>query len=192
MKSPPFKTIEQQKKYLSFASVVLPILFLVSALSTGSMAIILSTLGTGLLAYNSNAIQGLLVMEQMLIVIEGLILILFLWGRYRASEQGKDAVLLLISGKLRYLFWQGIIVFGFLLPFVLEWISKYYQSPPLLWVAGLSLLTGGFFLRLTLLRAGIKDQLPMQRLVEVQYGLKRIHPNISTGGRSPWITKSWS
>ncbi len=150
----------------------LPILFLASALSTGSMSILLSTLGTGLLSYDSPAIQGLLVMEQVLIIIEGVILYIFLWGRYRSSEQGKESVRLLISGKLRYIFWQGIIVLGFLFPLVLEWISKYYQSPLLLGVAGLSLLTGGFFLRLGLLQAGIKDQIPMQRLVEFQYGLK--------------------
>lgn len=151
---------------------LLPILFLASALSTGSMSILLSTLGTGLLSYDSRAIQGLLVIEQVLIIIEGMILYLFLSGRYRSSEQGKDSVRLLISGKLRYIFWQGIIVLGFLFPLVLEWISKYYQSPLLLWVAGFSLLAGGFFLRLGLLQAGIKDQIPMQRLVEFQYGLK--------------------
>lgn len=157
---------------------LLPILFLTSALSTGTMSIILSTLGMGLLSYDSGGIQGLLFAEQVLIVIEGLILYRYLLGRYRSSEQGKDSVRLLISGRLRYIFWQGIIVLGFLLPFALEWISKYYQSSLLLWVAGLSLLTGGFFLRLGLLRAGIKDQIPMQRLVEFQYGLKTVHSNL--------------
>lgn len=153
---------------------LLPLLFLTSALSTGSMAIILSTLGTGLLSYQSGAMRALMNIEQILVVIEGIVLYLFLSRRYKASEQGKDSVRLLLTGKLRYVFWQGIILLGFIFPLVLEWMSKYYQSSALLWMAGLALLTGGFFLRLGLIRAGIKDQIPMQRWVEFQYGLKRV------------------
>jgi len=150
---------------------LLPLLFLVSALSTGSMSIILSTLGTGLLSYNSSAMKALMIGEQIFVVIEGVLLYFFLIQRYRTSEQGKDSVRLLVTGKLRYVFWQGIILLGFIFPIVLEWISKYYQNAGLLFIAGLFLLTGGFFLRLGLLQAGIKDQIPMQRLVEFQYGL---------------------
>jgi len=150
---------------------LLPLLFLTSALSTGSMAIILSTLGTGLLSYHSGAMKVLMVGEQIFVVIEGIVLYLFLSRRYKASEQGRESVRLLMTGKLRYVFWQGIILLGFLFPIVLEWISKHYQSSALLFIAGLSLLTGGFFLRLGLIQAGIKDQIPMQRLMEIQYGL---------------------
>lgn len=150
---------------------LLPLLFLASALSTGSMSIILSTLGTGLLSYNSAGMKVLMVGEQICVAIEGILLYLFLSRRYRGSEQGKESVRLLMTGKLRYVFWQGIILLGFVFPFVLEWISKYYQNSALLFIAGLSLLTGGFFLRLGVLHAGIKDQIPMQRLMEIQYGL---------------------
>jgi len=153
---------------------LLPLLFLTSALSTGSMAIILSTLGTGLLSYHSGAMKVLMIGEQIFVVIEGIVLYLFLSRRYKASAQGKESVRLLMTGKLRYVFWQGIILLGFLFPIVLEWISKYYQNSALLFIAGLSLLTGGFFLRLGLIQAGIKDQIPMQRLVEFQYGIKRV------------------
>lgn len=153
---------------------LLPLLFLTSALSTGSMAIILSLLGTGLLSYQSSVMQVLMMTEQVVVIIEGIILYLFLSRRYKASEQGKDSVRLLLTGHLRYVFWQGIILLGFIFPLALEWISKHYASPGLLWLAGLSLLTGGFFLRLGLIRAGIKDQIPMQRWVEFQYQMKRI------------------
>lgn len=153
---------------------LLPLLFLTSALSTGSMGIILSTLGTGLLSYQSEAMKALTVTEQIFVAIEGIILYLFLSRRYKASEQGKDSVRLLLTGRLRYLFWLGIILLGFIFPFVLEWISKYYQSSALLFMAGLSLLTGGFFLRLGLIQAGIKDHIPMQRWVEFQYNMRRI------------------
>lgn len=150
---------------------LLPLLFLASALSTGSMSIILSTLGTGVIAYDSGAMKTLMYGEQMLVVFEGIILYLFLSRTYRASEQGKDSVRLLLAGNMRFLFWQGIVLLGLLFPIVLEWISKYYQNAAILFVAGVSLLTGGFFLRLGILRAGIKDQIPMQRLMEIQHGL---------------------
>jgi len=150
---------------------LLPLLFLASALSTGSMSIILSTLGTGLLSYNSAGMKVLMVGEQICVAIEGIVLYLFLSRRYRGSEQGRESVRLLMTGKLRYVFWQGIILLGFVFPIALEWISKYYQNSALIFIAGLSLLTGGFFLRLGVLHAGIKDQIPMQRLMEIQYGL---------------------
>jgi hypothetical protein len=41
----------------------------------------------------------------------------------------------------------------------------------LIFTAGLLLLCGGFFLRLGVLHAGIKDQIPMHRLIEFQYEL---------------------
>ncbi|MDP2971220.1 MAG: NrfD/PsrC family molybdoenzyme membrane anchor subunit [Deltaproteobacteria bacterium] len=160
---------------------LLPLLFLASALSTGSMSIILSTLGTGLLSYNSGAMKVLMVGEQICVVIEGIVLYLFLSRRYRASEQGKDSVRLLVTGKLRYVFWQGIILLGFVFPIALEWISKYYQNSALIFIAGLSLLTGGFFLRLGVLHAGIKDQIPMQRLMEIQYDLIKNPKSLPTG-----------
>ncbi len=150
---------------------LLPLLFLASALSTGTMSIILSLLGTGLISYDSHTMKALMYGEQIMVVIEGFLLYLFLSRTYKVSEQGKDSVRLLVTGKMRFLFWQGIILLGLVFPIILEWISKYYQNPAILFLAGISLLTGGFFLRLGILRAGIKDQIPMQRLLELRYEL---------------------
>ena len=151
---------------------LLPILFLTSALSTGSMAIILSVLGTRLISFQSSALKLLMYGEQLFVVIEGIVLYLFLSHTYRISEQGKDSVRLLLTGNLRYIFWQGIVLLGLFFPIVLEWISKAYQNPSLLFFAGISLLIGGFFLRLGVLRAGIKDQIPMQRLIEIRHQMR--------------------
>jgi len=150
---------------------LLPLLFLASALSTGSMSIILSTLGTGLISYDAGAMKILTAGEQIFVLTEGIVLYLFLSRRYRDSEQGKDSVRLLVTGRLRFVFWQGIILLGLVFPILLEWISSYYRNPVLLFIAGISLLTGGFFLRLGVLYAGMKDRIPMQRLVEFQYGI---------------------
>ena len=153
---------------------LLPLLFLVSALSTGSMAIILSVLGTGLLSNESEALKVLMCGEQILVVIEGIVLYLFLSKRYNAAEQGKDSVRLLLFGKMKLIFWGGIVLLGFVFPMILESIASFsHGNVTLIFTAGLLLLCGGFFLRLGILHAGIKDRLPMVRLMEIQYELAK-------------------
>ena len=149
---------------------LLPLLFLVSALSTGSMAIILSTLGTGVLSNDSGALKVLMRGEQILVVIEGIVLYFFLFKRYKAAEQGKDSVRLLLFGEMKLIFWGGIVLLGFVFPMILEGIASIsHGNVMLIFSAGLLLLCGGFFLRVGVLHAGIKDQLPMLRLMEIQY-----------------------
>ena len=151
---------------------LLPLLFLVSALSTGSMTIILSTLGTGLFLPNDGTLKVLIYSEQILVVIEGIVLYLYLSGRYGATDQGKDAVRLLLFGEKKLVFWGGIVLLGFVFPFILEGIATFFPgNVVLIFLSGLILLCGGFFLRLGVLSAGIKDQIPMQRLIEFQYDL---------------------
>jgi formate-dependent nitrite reductase membrane component NrfD len=150
----------------------LPILFLVSALSTGSMAIILSTLGTGLFSHDAGALKVLMAAEQVLVVIEGIVLYLFLSRRYRAAEQGKDSVRLLLFGEMKMIFWGGVVFLGFIFPVVLENIASFFPGNfVLILVTGIFLLCGGFFLRVGILHAGIKDQIPMHRLMEIQYNM---------------------
>ncbi len=149
---------------------LLPLLFLVSGLSTGSMAMILSTLGTGFFPHDARALKVLMGGEQVLVVIEAIVLYLFLSMRYRAAEQGKDSVRLLVFGEMKMIFWGGVVVLGFIFPVVLENIASFFPgNAVLIFVAGTLLLCGGFFLRLGILRAGIKDQIPMHRLMEIQY-----------------------
>ena len=151
---------------------LLPLLFLVSALSTGSMAIILSTLGTGLFSHDAGALKVLISGEQILVVIEGIVLYLYLSRSYRASEQGKDSVRLLLFGEKKLIFWGGIVLLGFIFPVILENIASFFPGNALLiFIAGILLLFGGFFLRLGVLSAGIKEQIPMHRLMEIQYNV---------------------
>lgn len=151
---------------------LLPLLFLVSALSTGSMSMILSTLGTGLISHDSGVMKGLMAGEQVLVILEGVVLYLFLSRRYRATEQGKDSVRFLLFGEMKLIFWGGIVVLGFIFPVILETIASFFPgNAALIFVAGFLLLCGGFFLRLGVLHAGIKDQLPMLRLMEIQYDI---------------------
>jgi formate-dependent nitrite reductase membrane component NrfD len=108
------------------------------------------------------------------VIIEGIVLYLFLFKRYKAAEQGKDSVRLLLFGKMKLIFWGGIILLGFIFPMILESIASFsHENVILIFTAGLLLLCGGFFLRLGVLRAGIKDRLPMLRLMEIQYELAK-------------------
>ena len=154
---------------------LLPLLFLVSALSTGSMAIILSTLGTGLFSHDPGALKVLMDGEQVLVGIEGIVLYLYLSRRYRATEQGKDSVRLLLFGEKKLIFWGGIVLLGFVFPVILENIASFFHgNVVLIFASGLTLLCGGFFLRLGVLSAGIKEQIPMQRLIEIQYDMRAV------------------
>ncbi len=173
----------QSVKYVTFWNTsFLPTLFTVSALSTGSMAIILSVLGYSILTpsegYPAQLMDVLMRTEQVLIVIEGIVLFLYLFFRYKAEEEGKSSVRLLLSGNLKFVFWIGIIVSGFLFPIILEGIySQFHEQHALLFLAGVSLLIGGFFLRYGVVYAGIKDQHPLQKLIEIQYNLRILKEN---------------
>jgi formate-dependent nitrite reductase membrane component NrfD len=105
-------------------------------------------------------------------VIEGIVLYLFLSQRFRAAEQGKDSDRLLLFGEMKMIFWGGVVFLGFIFPVVLENIASFFPGNfVLIFVAGIFLLCGGFFLRVGILHAGIKDQIPMHRLMEIQYNM---------------------
>jgi formate-dependent nitrite reductase membrane component NrfD len=138
------------------------------------MSIILSTLGGGLFNHDTPVLKVLMSVEQILVVIEGIALYLYLSRSYRASEQGKDSVRLLLFGEKKFIFWGGIVLLGFIFPFVLEGIAVFsHGNVGLIFASGIILLCGGFFLRLGVLSAGIKEQIPMQRWTEFRYHLIR-------------------
>ncbi|MGQ9509961.1 MAG: NrfD/PsrC family molybdoenzyme membrane anchor subunit [Thermodesulfobacteriota bacterium] len=160
----------------------LPLLFLISALSTGSMSLLMIILG-----FEKKILQGvfpytwikfLMGTEQILILIEGLILILYLYQRYHArdqGEQGERSVRLLLKGELKILFWGGIVLSGFVFPIILEYLFSHFSEETFLfWLAGTFLLIGGLLLRYGILSAGVKNQIPMERWMELQSLLKRL------------------
>ena len=165
---------------------LLPTLFLASALSTGSMVVVLSVISYGLFASSGHSllplIHGVIRVEQIFILIEGFILAIYLWAVYRKGSQGKSSVHLLLFGDLKWLFWGGIVSLGFFFPMILE--SLYSQLPgyPMLLVlTGLFLLCGGFFLRSGVIAAGIKEQFPMHRFVEAKIRLAVTEKKIQKG-----------
>jgi len=163
---------------------LLPALFLVSALSTGSMGVVLTTMGYGLLLVQGAPLDPLILrvvgIEQILILIEGFVLALYLFSKVRAKDQGETSVRLLVSGDLKVLFWGGIVAIGFIFPALLEYLYSHLPAyPVLLFATGLFLLTGGFLLRLAVLASGIKEQLPMHKLIEMKMNLSAFNKNVS-------------
>lgn len=156
---------------------LLPLLFLTSALSTGSMSILLSVMGFEVVAFNDLLIETLASTEQIFMLIEAFVLALYLYSGYRQKDQGETSVRLLLSGRLKSLFWVGIVAIGFVFPVVLEFIYTQLRQPGILIVAGLFLLCGGFFLRLGVIASGVRERLPMHKLIEMKVNLSTFHGN---------------
>ena len=173
----------QSVRYVSFWNTsLLPVLFTVSALSTGSMATILSTYVYDLIfyyeGYSVHMMHMIMNIEQVLVILEALVLALYLFSRYRAEGQGKYSVRLLLSGNLKFVFWLGIVVSGFLFPTILENIySKFPEYPFLLFLTGAFLLVGGFFLRMGIIYAAIKERHPMHKMIEVLHNGSTLRQN---------------
>ena len=168
-------------RYVSlWNSWFLPVLFLVSALSTGSMGIIVSLLGFGLASHNDalrELSHSIMPVEQSLAVVEAMVLILFMALRHRARETAAESVKLLMRGRLKLVFWGGIVTLGLLLPVVLESLySRFPDYPALLFVTGASLLAGGFFLRYGVVKGGIKDEHPLHKMVAMQFDWQATSP----------------
>ena len=150
---------------------LLPLLFTVSALSTGTMAIMLASTAYNVFSTTTGFPElmttTLTSMEQVLVIIEVVVLISYLITRYRLQSYAMYSVQLLLAGNLRYIFWMGIVMCGFLLPIILEGVySRLHDQHFLLFLAGTFLLLGGFFIRYATIYAGIKEEPPIQQWLE--------------------------
>ncbi len=158
-------------------SDLLPVLFLFSALSAGSMGVILVSFGTAAFGEAGGSLgevaRSLARVEQGLILLEAAVLAAYLLRVSRDRAAGGASVRMLVQGRLRLLFWGGVVGLGLVFPAVLEFLYQGLpQHPALLWAAGLFLLAGGFLLRMGLLAAAAKEELPLQRLLEARAHLR--------------------
>lgn len=129
-----------------WSTPMLPLLFLVSALSTGIMAIVLiASLGGG---GHGGAIGALAKVDVVLIILEILVLVFYLQGSHRVPESRASAMLVL-SGSVAPLFWIGVAVIGLLIPLVLELAGAVAV------LASICGVIGGLCLRQVVLSAGI-------------------------------------
>jgi polysulfide reductase chain C len=124
-----------------WASVLLPALFVVSAISTGFAASLLVSVLLGEKVPHVFGRAGAI-----LTVLEVLVLIAFLL----TVPAG-----VLISGSLALWFWLGVILVGLLIPFGLEaWTLRTQATTPLLLLSALCVLLGGVILRAVIVVGG--------------------------------------
>ena len=139
-----------------WSTALLPLLFLVSALSTGIMAVVvIASLAGGT---HAEPIHFLAKLDIMLIILEMFVLVFYLQGTHRVPESRASAQLVL-TGSVAPLFWWGVAVLGLTAPLLLELLSVGALdgggSVAVALLASLCGITGGLFLRQVVLSGGI-------------------------------------
>ena len=97
-------------------TALLPVLFFVSAVSTGIMAIMLIGGDLGVSAAQMALLANI---DAVILVLEMFVLIVFLYNAYRTLESRFSAKRIL-SGPVAPAFWLGVIACGLVIPFFLE------------------------------------------------------------------------
>lgn len=154
-----------------WSTAMLPLLFLVSALSTGFMAVILSSSVIGVLE------ERLVLLERIdivLLVLEIFIIAFYLQATHRVSESRASAKLVL-SGSVAPLFWFGVALLGLLLPLLFDLVGVLALSGTsghifILFASTFGII-GGLILRQVVLKGGIHAPLKSGRF---EYGLTNV------------------
>ncbi len=138
-----------------WSTAMLPLLFLISALSTGIMAVMFTSL---LVEGASSGITALEKIDVVLIVTEIFVLLFYFQATHRVFESRASANLVL-KGSVAPLFWFGVVIMGIIIPLVLELIGLFAvgitSSYLLILIASISGIIGGFILRQVILSGGI-------------------------------------
>jgi len=129
-------------------TALLPVLFFVSAVSTGILAILL--IGQGM-EVSPAQLTHLAAIDLVVEALEVFILIVFLYNAYRTVESRFSAKRIL-SGAVAPAFWLGVVACGLVIPFFLELQASHGMT---LTLAALLGLVGGLCLRYTILAGGV-------------------------------------
>lgn len=149
---------------------LLPLLFSASALSTGSMAVLLAAVIAGAFGVEAAAVEmvvrSLEAFELVLIAVEAVLLGLYVRSLVGGNLEAQLSARKLISGEWRYPFWIGVVGCALVIPFVLDLVNLAFGSGALAVVTACSVLVGGFILRLGVLGIGVRERAPLYRLGE--------------------------
>jgi polysulfide reductase chain C len=136
-----------------WSTAMVPLLFLVSATSTGIMAVILiGSMGSAAL---EGPLHMLAQIDTALIILEMFVLLFYLQGTHRVPESRASAQIVLI-GSVAPLFWLGVAVLGLIAPLVLDLLNVAV-------VASICGIIGGLCLRQVVLAGGIHAPLKAGR-----------------------------
>ena len=148
---------------------MLPMLFLVSALKTGTASICL--IGCFILGFRGMTQKEIATNKFMIHAIDFFLMILsiiavllFLFGLYSSPRSSVEAARLIMGGEFTFLFWGIAVGVGILFPLALEvfeMVPHFIKDIPMRehnpWISGvitLSILAGGFILRYVVVYAG--------------------------------------
>jgi formate-dependent nitrite reductase membrane component NrfD len=147
-----------------WSTAMLPLLFLVSALSTGVMAVVLIASLAG--GTPSEQVHLLARVDIVLIILEIFVLGFFLQGTHRVPESRASAELVL-TGVVAPLFWWGVAVLGLTVPLVLELWGVFALdgggAAAAAVAASICGIIGGLCLRQVILAGGIHAALKVGR-----------------------------
>ena len=142
------------KTFPLWNNALLPVLFLVSALSAGAASVLL--VGIVKHADEFNRVGVLKKFHFCLTIIEIVLVASLLFITSSNSVAGWDSVVSLVAGKYALLFWIGLVLIGLVLPTALEtWLlffspKEFEESRKAHWISFASdagVLVGGFLLR---------------------------------------------
>jgi formate-dependent nitrite reductase membrane component NrfD len=148
---------------------MLPMLFLVSALKTGTASICLIgcfAKGFGGMSREKIETNKFVIhsIDFVLMILSIIAILLFIFGLYTSPRSSVEPAALIMGGEFTFLFWGLAVVVGVLLPLSLEvyelaphFISRTAMREHNPWISGvvtLSVLVGGFFLRYVVVYAG--------------------------------------
>lgn len=139
--------------------VLLPVLFLVSALSTGVAAVILAAALSHKNRIQHHELRVLTLVDMILILVELALFLGIILMQQAASAAQRLASGSLLFGTYAWMFWLMIVVCGLLLPFSLEMLElkgriQLRWALPATFGSSLLVLLGGFFVRYVLTYAG--------------------------------------
>lgn len=146
----------------------LPFLFLASALSTGSMGVLLGATVYRFARTETSSthafIRAVEVSEPLILVAEAALLGLYLRHMMTGKPEGLLSAKMLLSGTWRYRFWIGIVGGALAVPFVLDSTNLGVGSDVMAITSAAAVLIAGFVLRLGVLAIGVKEKPPLYQL----------------------------
>jgi polysulfide reductase chain C len=146
----------------------LPFLFLASAISTGSMGVLVAATAYRLAVTDATSTAALIhaidVSEPLILACEAALLALYVRHLAKGKPEGVLSARMLLSGSWRYRFWIGVVCGALAWPFILDAVNLGVGSDVLGLAAATTVLIAGFVLRLGVLAIGIKERPPLYAL----------------------------
>jgi formate-dependent nitrite reductase membrane component NrfD len=137
---------------------ILPVLFLVSSVSTGVAAIVFVAVHILGLSVPPDEALFLIQTDGVIIVLEMILISLYLYGMKLVSA-ARASVTTVVRGKLSGSFWIGLVGVGLVVPLVSAWTGGWTLLPTV------CTLAGGYVLRFIVISAGVKVPLSVQGII---------------------------